>query len=39
MAELSAAGADAVLPDLADTARVLAAIAGWPADTLPSGDR
>ena len=36
-AELSAAGADAVLPDLADTARVLAAIAGGP-DTLPSGD-
>ena len=34
-AELAAAGADAVLPDLADTARVLAAIAGG---TLPSGD-
>jgi phosphoglycolate phosphatase-like HAD superfamily hydrolase len=39
MAELSAAGAGAVLPDLADTVRVLAAIAGGLADTLPSGDR
>jgi phosphoglycolate phosphatase len=37
-AELSAAGADAVLPDLADTARVLAAIVPGPAGTLPSGD-
>ena len=34
-AELAAAGADAVLPDLADTARVLAAIGSG---TLPSGD-
>ena len=37
-AELAAAGADAVLPDLADTARVLAAIAAERRDTLPSGD-
>jgi phosphoglycolate phosphatase len=35
--ELSAAGADAVLPDLADTARVLAAIVPGLA-SLPSGD-
>lgn len=37
LAELSAAGADAVLPDLADTARVLAAIVPGLA-SLPSGD-
>jgi phosphoglycolate phosphatase len=38
-AELSAAGADAVLPDLADTARVLAAIVAGRPETLPSGDK
>jgi phosphoglycolate phosphatase len=38
-AELSAAGADAVLPDLADTARVLAAIVAERPETLPSGDK
>ena len=37
-AELAAAGADTVLPDLADTARVLAAITAERRDTLPSGD-
>lgn len=37
-AELAAAGADTVLPDLADTARVLAAITAQRRDTLPSGD-
>jgi phosphoglycolate phosphatase len=37
-AELAAAGADTVLPDLTDTARVLAAIVPSPAGTLPSGD-
>ncbi len=37
-AELAAAGAGAVLPDLADTARVLAAIVPSAAGTLPSGD-
>ena len=37
-AELAAAGADTVLPDLADTARVLAAITAGRRDTLPSGD-
>jgi phosphoglycolate phosphatase len=37
-AELAAAGADAVLPDLTGTARVLAAITAERRDTLPSGD-
>ncbi len=37
-AELAAAGADTVLPDLTDTARVLAAITAERRDTLPSGD-
>ena len=37
-AELAAAGADTVLPDLADTARVLAAITAERRDTLLSGD-
>ena len=37
-AELAAAGADAVLPDLTDTARVLAAITAERRDSLPSGD-
>jgi hypothetical protein len=30
VADLTAAGADAVLPDLTDTATVLDAILGWP---------
>ncbi len=37
-AELAAAGAGTVLPDLTDTARVLAAIVPGVRDTLPSGD-
>jgi phosphoglycolate phosphatase len=37
-AELTAAGAGTVLPDLTDTARVLAAITAERRDTLPSGD-
>ena len=37
-AELAAAGAGTVLPDLTDTARVLAAITAERQDTLPSGD-
>lgn len=37
-AELAAAGAGTVLPDLTDTARVLAAITAERRDTLPSGD-
>ncbi len=37
-AELAAAGADTVLPDLTDTARVLAAITAERRGTLPSGD-
>ena len=37
-AELAAAGADAVLPDLTDTDRVLAAIVPAAGRTLPSGD-